>query len=291
MVENYIAHGITGELADYVTREAAGWETGPFIVESGAMEIDINQLAIKSSKTVTLDGGTGTIIQVPQEQWLSDFQGDGSLLLGRDLLWVGSFENDLVGSEAGSLPLWKYDEMSNTKAGADYAYKGQVGIRLSRGSGNQADAVTTNLHRMLVNPGSKLTVSGLVRMSQGAAASLQISLYPDTLGSSSDQILKPLIMQEVGIWQPFHFDVQVPEGIVALGVFLKLSPPDTGTSTADFDNIRVIEWAPAQTPFNILYNFAYLTGSGDLTFSQSIFPGGEDWLTLQNFDFSNTLHP
>jgi poly-gamma-glutamate synthesis protein (capsule biosynthesis protein) len=290
MVENYIAHGITGELADYVTREAAGWEQGPFVIENGAMEIDINQLTIKSSKTATMDGGTGTIIQIPQGQWLSNFQGNGSVLLGRDLLWVGSFENSVIDNESGTPPLWEQDETSNTKIGADYAYMGEAGIRLSRGSGNQTDAVTTNLHRILVSPGSKLTISGFIRKDQGAVALLQISLYPDTFGPSSDQILKPLITQEVGIWEPFRFDVVIPEGIVALGVFLKLSPPNAGTSTADFDNIRVIEWAPAETPFGILYNFVHLTGSGDLTFSQSILPGGEDWLTSQNLDFPTLMH-
>jgi poly-gamma-glutamate synthesis protein (capsule biosynthesis protein) len=290
MVENYVAHGITGELADYVTREAAGGVPGPFVVENGVVEVDINQTAIKSSKTVTLDGGTGSIIQIPQGQWLSGFQGMGSLALGRDLLWVGSFENSVVGNESGSLPLWEQDETSSAKAGADYAYQGQVGVGLSRGSGNQADAITTNLHRIVVKPGSKLTISGSVRESQGAIALLQISWYPDMLGPSSKKILNPLNMQEFGVWRPFQFDIQVPEGIVALGVFLRLSPPSMGISTADFDNIRVIEWAPVQAPYSILYNFAYLTGTGELTFSQSSFPGGEDWLALKNFDFSDLLH-
>ncbi|MEP6894469.1 MAG: hypothetical protein ABI986_02560, partial [Chloroflexota bacterium] len=56
----------------------------------------------------------------------------------------------------------------------------------------------------------------------------------------------------------------------------------TGISTADFDNVHVIEWAPANTPFNILYNFAYLTGSGNLTFSQSTLPGADQWITIPN---------
>jgi hypothetical protein len=290
MVENYVAHGITGELADYVAREAAGQEPGPFIVENGAVEVDINQTAIKTSKTVTLDGGTtGSIIQIPQGQWLSNFQGNGSLLLGRDLLWVGSFENNVVGNEPDSLPLWKQGEASSIKVGADYAYQGRAGIELLRGSGNQADAVTTNIHRILVKPGSKLTITGMARESQGAIASLQISWYSDTLGPSSNQTLQPLDMKEMGVWQPFQFDVQVPNGIVALEVFFRLSPPSMGTSSADFDNLRVIEWAPDQSLFSTLYDFAFLTGTGDLTFSQSVFPGGEDWLTLKNFDFSHLL--
>jgi len=280
MLKDYVARGVTSELADYVVRGAAGREPGPFIVESGAMEVDINQTAIQKTKQVTLDGGTGTIIPIAQGQWLSDFQGTGSLVLGRDLLWVGSFENSVVDNKPGLLPLWKQGETSNIKVGAEYAYEGQAGIRLTRGSSNQAATVTTNLHRILVNSGSNLTISGMVRGSQGALVSLQASWYPDTIGSSISQTSDLLDIKEAGVWQPFQFNVQVPEGIAALGIFLKLSPPVTGISTADFDNIRVIEWAPPQSPFSVSYNFAYLVGSGDLTFSQAVLPGGEDWITL-----------
>jgi len=280
IIKDYIAHGVTGEFADYVARGAAGRESGSFIVENGAMEVDINQAARTFTKTSSVDGGNGAIIQIPQSQWISGFQGKGSLTLGRDLLWVGSFENHVVDNESGTLPLWEQTAKININVGGKYAYEGQVGISLSRGSGNQTDAVTTNLHRILVKPGDKITISGMVRESQGAITKLQVSWYPDTLGPSSNQMLKPLTVESAGIWQPFQFDVQVPNGIVALGLFLKLSPPHTGISNADFDNIRVIQWAPAKTPFNLLYNFAYLIGTGDLTYSQAVLPGGEDWITL-----------
>jgi len=288
MLENFIAHGVTSELADYVVRGAAGREPGPFIVENGAMEVDINQVATTSQKTVTLDGGTGTIIPIPQGEWLSSFQGNGSLLLGRDLLWVGSFENSVVGNKPNTLSLWKQDDTSSIKAGAEYAYEGQGGIRLTRGSSNQKDTITTNLHRILVKSGSKLTISGMFRGSQDALVSLQASWYPDTIGPSNTQTTDFLNVTDSGGWQPFQFDLQVPEGIVALGVFLKLSPPVTGISTADFDNIRVIEWAPDKAPMSILYNFAYLTGTGDLTFSQSSLPGGEAWTAKSKEGIPNT---
>ena len=280
MIKDYIAHGVTDELADYVARAAAGRELGPFVVENGMMEVDISQVAKTFTKTISLDGGSGAIIPIPQGQWLSGFHGKGSLLLGRDLLWVGSFENHVVDNESGTLALWEQDATTNIKVGAKYAYDGQTGISLSRGSGSQADVETTNLHRILVKPGDRITISGMVRETPAAIANAQVSLYPDTLGPSSDQIIQPLIVKDTGVWQPFQFDIQIPNNIVALGLFLKLSPPSTGTSNVDFDNIRVIQWAPAKTPFSVLYNFAYLTGTGDLTFSQSILPGGEDWVTI-----------
>jgi hypothetical protein len=66
---------------------------------------------------------------------------------------------------------------------------------------------------------------------------------------------------------------------VALGLYLRLKPPDKGTASADFDNIRIIEWANRNVPYSPLYNFALLTGSGELTFTQQVLPGAESWLS------------
>lgn len=288
MVENYIAHGVTGELADYVARGAAGRTPGSFIVENGVMEVDLNHLALQSSQIIAMDGGTGKIIPILQGQWISAFSGTGKLKLGRDLLWIGSFENNVVGNEPGTLPLWKQGESLSVEAGKDFAYEGQGGIRLSRGSSNQKDASTTNLHRILVKSGSHLTISGMVRGSQNAIISFQVSWYPDLKGSSSSQIIGPISITEAGVWQPIQLDIEVPKGIVALGIFLKLAPPVTGLSNADFDNIRVIEWAPDKAPMSVLYNFAYLTGTGDLTFSQSSLPGGEAWMAKSKEEIPNS---
>jgi hypothetical protein len=124
-----------------------------------------------------------------------------------------------VGNEAGRLPLWKQSETASLQVGSDFAYKSQVGIRLLRGEINQTDALTTHLHRILVKPGGDLTISGMVRGSKGSLISLQISWYPDTVGSSTVKIIEPLVVKEIGVWQPFQLDIQVPSDILALGVF------------------------------------------------------------------------
>jgi hypothetical protein len=54
--------------------------------------------------------------------------------------------------------------------------------------------------------------------------------------------------------------------------------------TADFDDIRIIEWANPRAPFSPLYNYALLTGSGDLTLAQDILPGAEYWLNYPLID-------
>jgi hypothetical protein len=280
IIDGYLPHGLIDELADYVVREAAGREPGPFIIESGAMEVDLDGHAIQKTYTRTMDSisEAGQIIAVPQSQWISDFKGTGNLLLGRDLLWIGGFENDEVDAASRIAPLWDL-ELGDVQTGQDYAYEGETGVRLTRGGSNIKDVVTTNLHRIRVSPETNLSVTGMVRASQGTTPHIQISWYEDTIGPSFLQTTEPITVESRDPWQPFRFDTRVPSNAVAVQVFLQLTPSVEGTSTADFDNIRIIEWADAGAPYSPLYNYALLIGSGELTFMQQILPGAEQWFT------------
>lgn len=284
MVEENIARGVTSQLADYVARRAAGTETGPFIMESDTVEFDLFQRAEQKSKSFSLDGGTGMIVRIPDGTWLSDFSGNGTLSLGRDLLWVGSFENDVVGNTPGYLPLWTPPDTPNLEVGPEFAYEGQAGIRLIRYNTNKAIATTTNLNRILVNAGTSITICGMFRSSTDATSDLQVSWYPETHGPSSLRVVEPLTATKPATWQYFQFDMKVPEGVAALQVYFRLPPPAEGQATLELDNLRIIEWEPKDADTSPLYNFAYLTGSGELTFSQSVLPGGESWLTLPNIE-------
>jgi hypothetical protein len=227
-----------------------------------------------------MDGGSdpGKIISVPQAQWISDFQGKGKLLLGRDLLWVGSFENEEVDSASYGAPLWDL-KLGNIRVGQDYAYEGKTGIRLTRGASKTIDAVTTNLHRVLVDPISNLSITGMIRLHQGGTALAQLSWYQGAVGPSFLKDTRPIEVLADDTWHPFRIDVRVPPKAVALGVYLRLTPPNLGTVTVDFDNIRIIEWANPNAQFSPLYNYVLLRGAGELTFAQEILPGAEKWLT------------
>ena len=290
LLHDNISRGITDELADYVARDAAGLEAGPFIMESDTMEVDVNSVSKQVSKTVPLDGGSGTLIQIPSGQWLSGFKGTGTLRVGRDLLWVGGFENTMVDDILNFLPLWTQANSASVLVGQEYAYQGQAGIRLLRVNTNIQNVVTTNIHRILVNPEMKLTISGMYRGSSGAEPSMQVSWYPDTFGPSNDKIVQRLNVTTPGTWQSFQLNVTVPANAVAMQTYLKLFPPTSGTATVDFDNIRVIKWSSAEEPvFSPNYDFAYLTGKGELTFTQSVLPGGEPWLTVSDTDLSKFI--
>ncbi|HET8579988.1 MAG TPA: hypothetical protein VFL31_03240, partial [Nitrospiraceae bacterium] len=281
IIDGFVPHGLTGELADYVVRGAAGREPGPFIMESSAMEVDLQSRGLQSTYTQPMDGGLdpGLIIPVPPSQWISGFTGNGKLRLGRDLLWVGSFENEEVESASRVAPLWDLS-LGDIRVGRDFAYEGETGIRLTRDTSNIEDAVTSNLHRVLVKPYADLSITGMIRINPGVRPSVQLSWYSATLGPSFSKTTQPIEVHSDGSWQPFRLDVQAPKGAVAVGVYLRLSPPDKGTNVADFDNIRIIEWADSPMQFSPLYNYALLTGAGELTFAQEVLPGGEEWFTF-----------
>jgi poly-gamma-glutamate synthesis protein (capsule biosynthesis protein) len=281
LIDGFVPHGVTNQLADYVVRDAAGLQPGPFIMESGAMEVDLDGHALQRTYIESMDGGSapGEIIAIPQSQWISDFKGTGKLLLGRDLLWVGGFENDEIDSASHGALLWDL-ESGRIRIGRDYAYEGEIGIRLTSDVNDINDAVTTNLHRVWVDRYTNLSITGMVRLYQGVVSQIQLSWYSATSGPSFLKDVQPIEVQSDGNWQPFRLDVPVPSKAVALGLYLRLKPPDKGTVTADFDNIRIIEWANPRARFGPLYNYALLTGAGDVSFAQDMLPGAEYWLAF-----------
>jgi poly-gamma-glutamate synthesis protein (capsule biosynthesis protein) len=278
MIKDYTPHGLTGEQADHVIRTAAS-VTGPFVMENSTVEVDIDQRAIQKTYIHALDGDaeSGQIIAIPESQWLSGFEGGGKLLLGRDLLWIGGFESSEVESASNGAPLWE-PVKDSVQVGKEFAYEGNSGIRLMRSGSNLNDVVTSHLHRLLINQDSKLSITGMMRASSGAIALIQIGWYSDSHGPSFLQATEPIEIKAYNQWQPFRLDLQAPVDAVAVQVFLRLTPPAQGVVTADFDDLHVIEWAPAGTIYNPFYDYALLTGSGSLTFTQQVLPGAEFWL-------------
>jgi poly-gamma-glutamate synthesis protein (capsule biosynthesis protein) len=279
MIDSYLPHGLTGPQADYVARIAAT-NFGPYVMEDGTMEIDVDGRAIENKYTRAMDGGLepGQIITIPQSQWISNFTGTGNLLLGRDLLWVGGFETNKVNDNSHGAPLWDLTK-ENIKVGQDYAYEGLTGIRLSRGASNLNDAVTSHLHRILVNPNTNLSITGMMRANPGAVVLMQMSWYSDLNGPSFLQTTEIIQAQAIDQWESFRIDTEVPLEAIALNVFLRLTPPFEGTVTSDFDNIRIIEWAPDDASYSPYYTDALLIGEGDLTLTQAVLPGAEQWIT------------
>ncbi|MBE0696365.1 MAG: CapA family protein, partial [Anaerolineaceae bacterium] len=75
VIQDYIPRGLTGKMADYVARGAAGRTPGQFILENGAAVSDFSGKAIIRTYLTALDGGKGLglLLSVPTGQWISAF--------------------------------------------------------------------------------------------------------------------------------------------------------------------------------------------------------------------------
>lgn len=297
MIEDYVPKGLVGDLAQYVARGAAGRESGPFVVDDGAMEID---LAGRATTTVlapiVLDGPADTIVR-PEQGYISAYTGSGTAQPGRDMLWVGSFEDDDVDSDALEGALWDLGGQDKV-IGAGYAYEGEAGVRLRRYFSDASDIVLSHQNRMLLDladiaPGSKqISITGMAR-SNGRLA-LQLSWYADTKGASTLQTVFPDIVSSNNQWQAFRFDVTVPAELVeileqdsedvlkpALSIYLRLAPPPRDIATADIDMLRVIDWQPTGSAFGPQYGHARVSGGGQLELQDVRLPTPGIWRLLQ----------
>ncbi|MGH8963852.1 MAG: CapA family protein, partial [Actinomycetes bacterium] len=214
MVEDYVARGVGSRLADHVARAAAGLSRGPFVLEDGAVELDLDDRIAEDAQVVQLSGSpTGTITEIAAG-WRLDRVDPASGQCGTDLMWVGDFDGPVVSAGAGALWSTEPDARAVLAPAPDY---GGV-FRLRRTDDNSEAVVASPLHRMLLtNPGSvalrrarseldgeavpplrpggpraqaQLSLTGSLRAGPGATVEVQISWYPDTRGPSSAQTVQ-----------------------------------------------------------------------------------------------------
>ena len=282
MIDEYVAHGVGAGLADYVARTATGSSRGPFVVEDGAVELDLGGRSRPSLVPVELTGSqTGRIAEIG-DGWLLEQADSATSQFGTDLMWVGDFEDDVLADGPG--PLWT--EGVDNQVVLDPAPDRGYTYQLRRDDGNEDPVVGSPIHRILLtNPGSvglrratsqlededpeatappaagatladaQVSLTGLLRMDPSARVEVQLSWYPDTRGPSSSQTVQMVKGGADGTWQPLRLDVAVPPDAVAVGVFVRLlppvqlpgQPPPPSEVAAGLDRVRLIEWSPQGT--------------------------------------------
>lgn len=152
----------------------------------------------------------------------------------------------------------------------DAALTGVFGVNLRRSPTNCSDVFLTTIHRILVEPGSKLSVVGATRARGGGDLRLQLSWYADTEGPSGQQTLVDIPDRER--WKHFIVDATVPDYAVAVGLYLRLSPSTAADTSADVDDLALVAWH-AGAPSAVDQYLRALDAPTRLTFSQSIPPG------------------
>ncbi len=289
VIADYIPRPVIGDTAEFVARGAAGRAPGPFLMEDGAAEVDIGGRAQSQQQVVTVDANAeqGTIYRFEQGGWLESLPRANTVLLGRDLLWTGSFEDETADDQSNPGILWNLTS-ADQLLGPEYAYEGKAGVRLQRLFSNNEDIILTPNHRLLIEPNQKLSIIGRARTNGKVV--LQLSWYPDTKGASTTQTIVSDLVPADNHWHPFRLDVTSPNfadvdapenqlpGKPAIGVFLRLEPPGRDRTTADFDNIRLIAWEASGTAPSPQYDYVRITGPATLTLRRDVLPGAESWM-------------
>jgi len=305
MIEGYRPKAVSGGFADYLAREAAGREIGPFVVENGAMETDVNHLATRQSIMVSFDSGNfpGKVLQLRRSQWISEITGLGFIRLGRDLLWTGSMERHTVdessqepalwrltvGEKPETGPLWRLPGVEML-VGPEYAHSGERGVRLQRNATDTSSIMLTVVDRVQLPPDAgQISVMGWLRASENAKVTLKIYWYDtrSTKAGSMNRQVKELTVSASQTWTPFQAHLPVLPGAIAVKPFFRLARPETETVSVDFDDLRLVAWAPTTNIYSPLYDHVWTVGPVDLKISQDILPGAEDWNIMKNVLFQN----
>jgi poly-gamma-glutamate synthesis protein (capsule biosynthesis protein) len=279
ILSGYRPYGVVGSLADFVARGAAGRELGPMLVENGTMELDVAQRRRRRSWQLQLRGDTqqGIILQALPGVWVSGSHGPAEVQAGRDLLWVGGFEDEAVGVPAGAGVLWKLtapDKVVDRRAAAE----GRLGVRLSRSAANRQPVILSPLHRIPVEPGRQLSILGWLRGPAGVRPRLMVGWYVATRGPSQARIERSISLAGPGLWTPVRWDVTVPAHAIALGLNVILDPPGMGRTHLDVDGLRLISWDHPSAKAGQLQDWYRLRGQAQLSLTSEYLPGAEGFI-------------
>ena len=243
LLNGYTPSGATGGLARAVAADAVARSVGPFTVDDATVFLDVagrTQVELLSAPIVgsaergsiyVSDGNSRLVhpVAVPGRE------------VGRDLLGVGGFEDEETRAGRRLAALWAPSGQSELVT-TDAAATGSLGARLARVAGNRADVVLTPLHRLPVDPGAELTLTGLARVPDAARATVALHWYRDTTGASEQKTETALSATDGEEWGRFLLDADVPPWAVAVGVYVRLSPPRLGSVHVDVDDLALIEW-------------------------------------------------
>ena len=209
--------------------------------------------------------------------WLQRSTGPGRLEVGRDLLWVGDFEDGAVDAPARAGLLWNLappDRLVQAGVGRG----GSFGVRLWRSRANRKPVWLSPLHRIPVEPGRPLSILAWVRGPVAARARLVLGWYGSTRGASRARLQRPITLAGAQRWVPLRWDVTVPPHTVALGLSVLLDPPASGRASLDVDGLRILSWQPPPARPGPGDDWLRLRGTTTVSLVGEAGPGGEELL-------------
>ena len=239
LIEDYQPRGIAGWPQQRMARDLLALSDAVMAMDDGALELDLARRSSLEERSYQV-GEPGTGWSAPQdmrEGWVVAVESEADWRLGRDLLLVGDFEDFDIDEEVAEGQLWEVNSASEMVT-HQAASSGHYGLRLIREDTSLDPVYSSPIDRIPIEDSSALTITGQVR-SEGTVT-VQVSWYDSMEGTSLEN--ESTQIETSADWAPFQLDVEPPEGSVAVGLYLKLYPPNTEQMTADFDELRLIAW-------------------------------------------------
>lgn len=234
LLEGYVPTGVVGKPERWVTRLTAG-RSGPSVAVTDRGLVDVGRERAVRTETRTLTGSGDVFAR--EAGWVAGVEA-GTVTLGRDLLPTGTFESVDVDGEGYDAPLWRF---GRDRAGSrpEFGYDGG-GFRLRRLDSNSSRLILSNRRRIPVSGPLRLT--GLYRTGAESGVDVVVNWYPNNRTSEVGRERWPLPATGEE-WARLERRLDPPDLATHLNLFVRVSPPTSGTRIVDVDDLRLIEWA------------------------------------------------
>ena len=273
LLHGFRPHVAVGGLAEWILAGVASQQPGPWLMESGVLEADLGGRAVHQRRwSAIAEHDHPAIWQLPTGARLCGSKRVTRLELGRDLLGVGRFEDELLGAEPGVGALWSLPHQ-DLRVNSSSAHQGRYGVRLLRRFHNRQPLLLRPLHRVPVQPGQRLSLLAWVRGTPAAKARVQLSWYGNRRGESHARLVQPVPLVMPPRWQAVQVDAVVPDHTVAVGLAVALDPPENGQAHLDVDDVALLHWQAPADGLRQGANWLRAQGRGSVCITNAVLPG------------------
>ncbi|NVB36914.1 CapA family protein [Pseudenhygromyxa sp. WMMC2535] len=246
----HVAHMSTAEAqgAD------AGWEGAVVYAQGGRLRVAMDESEVTTtdlldSRSLTLsDNSTGAIDIEPfaHNDALAGLAtgSNSSCELGRDLLFIGDFEDQDVDDESNENPLWV--QSSSRYVQNSEVHSGTGAVVLLRKSTYSSRTSLWMGNMMEITAGRKYTIKGWHKGDNAGEFRVTVR-WMNSSGSTVSHTTQYQQFASDYEWSPFEIDVTAPSGSDKLKVYFRHYPPAEGGDGEVFlDDISIIEWDPSE---------------------------------------------
>lgn len=276
LLHRYRPYPVVGELGRWILRRMAAKSAAPWLIEGGVMELDVSGRAERRPRWFQLPAQSGPshLWAMTSDATVCGWRGSSPLQLGRSLLGVGDFEDQLVGASPGQGALWALWHQDQ-QLSRDAARTGAYGVRLRRSAFHRQPVLLKPIARIAVQPGDRLSFLAWLRGRSGSTPRLQISWYGALRGASVARLTRSIVLPSSQRWQPVRLDLKVPDHVRAMSPAIALDPPRHGQQWLDVDDLELVHWQQPGELQTQPADWLRSEGAGALCLSRRQWPGDE----------------